>query len=350
MVIKISIWTLLILATLAAAEESTPRTATPIACTKNITFAVAEGGQPVPAIPKFAAKWIGKSKHVDGYSDMCLSQIPSSKTANYVVIFSTTESSFDGLTPTAQTYAGASPFSGNAAGVNSYGGMWNYAYSGALPQAVTRSTDLQRIDSSKKLVLVAYDERGRRISRYSVDSDHSRERVLEQVLVDIHRDAAGPSVQKRMSAPMSVYYVNCDVDSTIPASLTASAQSAALPDTKPVPSLPPPPPPQASLDLFSSPPGADIYLDNKYIGRTPFSTTVAPGEHVVIMRKPDYGTWSRKLQVVAGSRKLNAYLEQKVLTLSFSQPDKPQQPSQRRVVQPQVSQPAAVQGQLEGAR
>jgi hypothetical protein len=329
----------------AVALAQTPAPAPPAACSKTITFAAAEGGQPVPAIPRFTAKWIGKTKHVEGYPDMCLSQMPSSKTGNYVVIFSTSELSFEGLTPTAHTYSGASPFSANSGGVSSYGGMWNYAYSGAPPQTATSSIDLQRIDSSKKLVVAAYDQQGRRVSHYSVDSEHSRERVLEQVLADIHGDAVEPSAHKRMSAPMSVYYVNCDVDSPNAASLTESAEPVGLPDAKAALSPAPPPPPQTTLELLSNPPGADIYLDNKYIGRTPFSATIAPGEHLVTMRKPDYGTWSRKLQVVAGPRKVNAYLEQKFLTLPSVQPQAAQRPMQPRVVHPQVLQPQA--GQMQ---
>jgi hypothetical protein len=277
---------------------------------------------------------------------MCLSQIPSSKTANYVVIFSTNESSFDGLTPTAHTYSGASPFSANAASVNSFGGMWNYAYSSTPPQAATSSIDLQRIDSSKKLMLAAYDQQGKQVSHYGVDSDHNRERILEQVLIDIHRDVAEKFSQTRIAAPLSVYYVNCDVDSPGPASLTAAAGPQPAPsDAKPMASPPSQPAPLAMLDFVSNPPGAGIYLDDKYIGKTPFSATVAPGEHVVIMRKADYGTWGRKLQVSAGPRKVTAYLEQKVLTLPFSQPQTSQKPVQPRVVQPQTQQSGVAQSQ-----
>src|SRR6516165_3113546 len=158
----------------AMAVAQTPAPA-PATCTKTITFAGAENGQPVPAIPKYAAKWIGKSRHVEGYPDMCLSQMPSSKTANYIVIFSSSESSFDGLTPTAHTYSSTSPLSADAAGVSSYGGMWNYSYSGTLPKTATSSLDLAHIDSSKKeLVLRAYDQQGNQVSHYNVESDHNR--------------------------------------------------------------------------------------------------------------------------------------------------------------------------------
>jgi len=302
------------MATIAPAQSSAPSAS--VACAKTISFAMAEGGQPVPAIPKFAAKWIGKKYHVEGYPELCLSQIPSASTANYVVIFSTSETSFDGLSPSAHTYTSSGPLSGNLAGISSYGGTWNYSYTGTLPPATTNSIDLQRIDSSKKvLVIRAYSQQGRHVSHYSVDSDHSREKMLEQVITDIHRDLMEAPEHKRITAPLSVYYVNCDVDSPTPAVLTASADSPpAQPEAKPAA------PPQATLDISSNPVGADVYLDGGYLGKTPFTASVVPGEHVVILRKTDFGAWGRKIQVAAGPRRVTAYLERKFLSLPAEQP------------------------------
>ena len=304
----------------SAAGQSTEK---PLpACTKTITFAAAEGGQPVPAIPKFAAKWIGKAKHVEGYPDMCLSQMPSARTANYVVIFSITDQGFDGFTPVAHTYTSSGPPLSEGMGISSYGGTWSYSYAGVSPPATTATLDLQRIDGSKKaLILRAYGQQGRLVAHYSVDPDHNRENRLEQVFADIHRDVVDKRSQKRLAAPLSVYYVNCDVDSPGPSSLVAATEAPGL---SPVPKLtsaattpaPPPSPPQSTVDLWSDPAGADIYLDGTYIGKTPFTATVAPGEHVVILRKADFSTWGRKLQLVPGPRKIAAHLERKFLTLA----------------------------------
>ena len=309
-----SIAAVLLISTFALGQSSAPAS---VACAKTISFAMAEGGQPVPAIPKFAAKWIGKKYHVEGHPDLCLSQIPSSSTADYVVIFSTSGASFDGLSPSAQTYTSTGPLSGTLAGVSSYGGTWNYSYTGVAAPAPTNSMDLQRIDQSKKeLVVRAYDQRGRQVSDYSVESKHSREKLIEQVMDDIHRDVAAKPSQTRVDAPLSVYYVNCDVDSPARSSLTASA------DTSPGHSeanlvAPPPPPPQARLELSSNPAGAEIYLDGKLVGSTPLTVTVDPGEHVVMMRKKDFTTWTRTLQVGSGQRRVAAYLERQFLTISW---------------------------------
>ena len=92
----------------------------PEVCTKNVSFAVAEGGQPVPAIPKFAAKWIDKKLQKQDYRSLCFSQIPSSSANNYVVIFSTSEAMFEGLTPSAHTYTSTAPEAGNVTKASSY--------------------------------------------------------------------------------------------------------------------------------------------------------------------------------------------------------------------------------------
>ena len=282
----------------------------PVACAKTISFAITEGGQPVPAIPRFAGKWIGKKYHVGGYPELCLSQIPSSSTANYVVIFSTSDSNFDGLTPSAHTYTSTGPLSGNVAGISSYGGTWNYSYTTTLPPATTSSIDLLRVDASKKMLVIrVYDQEGRQVSRYAVDSDHSREKLLEQMIVDIHRAPVEKPAHKRVTAPLSVYYVNCDVDSTVPISAMAAGDPAPGVEPKPTPPAP------ATLDLVSTPAGAYIFLDGVYVGQSPFTTVVVPGEHVLLMHKQDFGTWQRKIQVAAGSRRVAAYLERKYLTL-----------------------------------
>ena len=298
----------------ALGQPSAPASAaTPVACAKTITFAMAEGGQPVPAIPKFAAKWIGKTKHVQGYPDLCLAQIPSSKTANYVAVFSTTEASFDGLTPTAHTYTSTGPVSGNLAGASGYGGTWNYSYTGMPPMPATSTLDLQRVDESRRVLVVrAYNQQGRQVSHHNVDANHNRESVLQQVMVDIHQAVVEKPEQKRVAAPLSVYYINCDVDSPGPASLMAANDPPpARADPKPTP----PPPPLPTIQFWSNPAGADIFLDDGYIGTTPFTSPVLPGEHTVVIRKTDFGQWQRKVRVVTGARKVSAYLERKFLNL-----------------------------------
>jgi PEGA domain len=96
------------------------------------------------------------------------------------------------------------------------------------------------------------------------------------------------------------------------AELLAAAAKAAAPPT--VASTPSPvaPVPSASVPkvtVASTPEGADIEVDGSFVGNTPSSIEVTPGEHQVAVKKSGYKDWTRKLKVSGGDIKLNAELE-----------------------------------------
>ena len=57
----------------------------------------------------------------------------------------------------------------------------------------------------------------------------------------------------------------------------------------------------AKLQIESTPPGADIEVDGSFVGNTPSEVQVTEGDHMVIIRKPGFKTWERKLKSSAGS-------------------------------------------------
>lgn len=67
-------------------------------------------------------------------------------------------------------------------------------------------------------------------------------------------------------------------------------------------------PAMASVLVESTPPGADIEVDGSFVGNTPSTVSVAPGEHEIVVKKKGFGDWSRKLNVTGGSIHLNAEL------------------------------------------
>ena len=294
------------------------------ACTKNVSFAVAEGGQPVPAIPKFTAKFIDKKLPKEDYPGLCFSQIPTSSATNYVVVLSTSEAMFEGLTPTAHTYTSA-PAPGSTTKTSSYGGTWSYNYAGVPPPKTTTTLDLQRDDKPKALFAKAYNQQGRLVSSYSLAALPSKEKLLEYILAAIAGDRQLTLKQSSTATPLSVYYVNCDVDS--PTVQLAAAGPPPLAGTLPEPPRKELPPPPMPLEIWSSPAGADISLDGMSIGKTPHSLVVPPGDHVITLRKQDYGTWERNVQVTPDKRKIVAYLEQKSLSLKFAPSTSPPEPS-----------------------
>ncbi len=296
----------------APAPNSAPAPASP--CSKNVSFSVAEGGQPVPAIPKFAAKWLESKAPRDRYGTICFSQIPSAARPNYVVVFSTTDAAFQGLTPSAHTYTTETPGHPSTGTLNSSGGTWAYAYAGAPPAATTDTLSLRRDDKPKELVVRAYDQNGKVVSQSSLTAISNRDKLLEHVLSDIVTDTPHPMNRASAPSPFPVYYVNCDIDApTASPSMNPSGARVETASATAKPAAPPAPDPQ--LDIWSNPGGADIFVDGAFVGKTPYTASVAPGEHTITLRKKDFGVWSRRLSTMNGKRSVGAYLEQKVLNL-----------------------------------
>jgi hypothetical protein len=66
----------------------------------------------------------------------------------------------------------------------------------------------------------------------------------------------------------------------------------------------------ASVIVKSTPPGADISVDGKYMGSTPSTIQLAAGEHYVLIEKEELRPWERTMTVTAnGSSTIDATLE-----------------------------------------
>jgi len=92
-----------------------------------------------------------------------------------------------------------------------------------------------------------------------------------------------------------------------PASETAAAPAA--PGATPVPPQPSAEPAvPASVDsenlatvvIKSNPDGADVTVDGKYMGSTPSTVRLAPGDHVIALEKSGFKTWQRTMAVSPG--------------------------------------------------
>lgn len=57
----------------------------------------------------------------------------------------------------------------------------------------------------------------------------------------------------------------------------------------------------AKCNFGSTPPGAEITLDNSYVGNAPSTIAVSPGRHLVVMAMPGFAKWKRELLVSLGS-------------------------------------------------
>jgi hypothetical protein len=63
------------------------------------------------------------------------------------------------------------------------------------------------------------------------------------------------------------------------------------------------------LTIESSQPGADIEIDGNFVGNTPSTVSVAPGQHTITVKKKGFAAWSRTMTVSGGSVHLDADLD-----------------------------------------
>jgi len=64
----------------------------------------------------------------------------------------------------------------------------------------------------------------------------------------------------------------------------------------------------AQFDISSTPVGADIEIDGNFVGSTPSSITVGPGDHDIVVKKSGFTTWERKITASTGHVTLSAEL------------------------------------------
>lgn len=67
----------------------------------------------------------------------------------------------------------------------------------------------------------------------------------------------------------------------------------------------------ASLVVDSNVPGADIEIDGSFVGSTPSTLSVTPGQHTVSVKKNGYEGWSRSMNIAGNSVHLSAELTAK---------------------------------------
>ena len=57
-----------------------------------------------------------------------------------------------------------------------------------------------------------------------------------------------------------------------------------------------------SVEVSSTPTGAEVYLDNVYKGTTPVTIVEQPGYHIIELRLRDRQLWSKSIQIVGGTK------------------------------------------------
>jgi len=65
----------------------------------------------------------------------------------------------------------------------------------------------------------------------------------------------------------------------------------------------------SKVSIASSPDSAEIEVDGEFMGNTPSTLELEPGEHNIAVKKAGYKAWEKKLKLTTGEINLNAELE-----------------------------------------
>ena len=165
-------------------------------------------------------------------------------------------------------------------------------YSRCIPLAKGESYDARR--EKRGLTVYFVDEKG-------------KDRKQLYTLVDA-AGKAGATAAAAAVAPQPVVASAAPRQSSatsVPAqpapAAPAPAPQAPATSAGPVQAAPPEKVEKVKCNFSSTPPGAEITLDGKYVGSTPSKIELATGTHVVVFSMPGFGQWKRELTVLSGS-------------------------------------------------
>jgi len=94
------------------------------------------------------------------------------------------------------------------------------------------------------------------------------------------------------------------------AAVKATEKAVAVPDAKAVPATPsitqpadatPAPKEEGKIILTSVPDGADVYVDDAFVGNAPATLKLPAGKHTVKVSQNGYAAWTKEVSVFAGS-------------------------------------------------
>jgi hypothetical protein len=110
--------------------------------------------------------------------------------------------------------------------------------------------------------------------------------------------------QKAASAPPAAPAVSAPAQATVPSASQVPASAPPAAAAGPAPQAEPAQevvPGEVKCNFTSTPSGAEITLDGKYVGSTPSSITLSSGAHTVSFSLPGFIPWTRNLTVSPGS-------------------------------------------------
>ena len=124
------------------------------------------------------------------------------------------------------------------------------------------------------------------------DVSFKTRRPASRSLTDTQPSSAAPTVATPAPAPTSTQAPAPTAAPPPPVAVPAAAQ--------PAPAPAPEPEELSTVVLKSTPDGADVTVDGKFVGNTPSTVRLTPGDHRIAIEKAGYRTWQRTMTVNPG--------------------------------------------------
>lgn len=163
--------------------------------------------------------------------------------------------------------------------------------------------------NSGKYGIISIDD-AEMTASYNIGGNLTGKRINSAVL---NSKDDGKSCEMEVQTAFSGYFNNDagDLKSRVDASL-AKLKDVPLPSpaASSGASNCPAAPAQASVTIDSTPAGADIEIDGAFVGNTPSTVSLAPGDHQIAVKKNGYTDWTRTMKVTGGAIHLSAELAQ----------------------------------------
>jgi hypothetical protein len=165
----------------------------------------------------------------------------------------------------------------------------------------TLSVERQQRDGSY-IVLHRFQQRGIYHTLYGIPlggkGHHPVHAVIEEAAEWIN--SGGLSQAERLVVESTTASTN--LKAPLPTSATVPADSNAPEATTPGAVA-------AVLDISSNPTAAEIEIDGAFVGNTPASVEVSPGDHMLTITKNGFVSWERKLKAMPGHVSISPELQ-----------------------------------------
>jgi hypothetical protein len=151
-------------------------------------------------------------------------------------------------------------------------------------------------------VLHRFQQRGIYHTLYGIPlggkGHHPAHAVIEEAAEWIN--SGGLSQAERLAAESTTPATSLATPLPTPATIPAysNAPAAATPGSV-----------AAVLDISSNPTAAEIEVDGAFVGNTPSSVEVSPGEHALKITKKGFVPWERRLKAMPGHASVSPELE-----------------------------------------